>query len=469
MKARLNDVQRTLWALVFASLVLLVLAFPRGHNREYSLALDELTAFEQAFKQAEVEKSLLDYGRAQGVLGLADVQRAIGGPLVPKVQLAAAGPPIQPLAEIHLDSLQDVLDRARANSTLDIGSLNPAPLGSAISWRLARQSAGGRYQLQDVKLQAAEFTPADIELEAQVSQLRLDLMAAERAAADAAKKLTSAEELFEARRKRKLPWKILVKSDEARKEAKAVLDENQHTLDTTRERYESSAKRAEANGGKPATYSGKLPSAYGLAQIELRGENSTVTQLRIPVALTIRQAKLPPLAGTNFPATHDAGLWDDVKAGKVAQAIELTRSKFTWHYRYAEVAGLHVGGMTVLQVLPLILPLILLGLLGRMRHVSTSYNPFGTTLESKLPRVGLGSRALELAALVFLPLAAVALTSFALWAIAQAPVIPAIAAIAGLGLGAYAFVELGTLQALMEAVVRSHSNPPAKPEGGLSP
>jgi hypothetical protein len=64
---------------------------------------------------------------------------------------------------------------------------------------------------------------------------------------------------------------------------------------------------------------------------------------------------------------------------------------------------------------------------------------------------------------------AVALTAFALWAISQAPVLPAIAAIAGVGLGAYAFVELGTLQALMEAVVRSHSNPPAKPEGGTAP
>src|SRR3954468_10195212 len=110
MKARLNAVQRALWALVFASLILLVLAFPRGHNRKYSVALDELTAFEQAFKQSELEKSLLDYARAQGALALADVQRAIGGPLVPKVQLAAAGAPIQPLAEIQLATLQEVLD-----------------------------------------------------------------------------------------------------------------------------------------------------------------------------------------------------------------------------------------------------------------------------------------------------------------------------------------------------------------------
>src|SRR5262245_36707421 len=186
MKSRLNAVQRTLWALVLASLVLLVLAFPRGHNREYSLALDELTAFENAFKQADLEKSLLDYARAQGAVAPADVQRSIGGPQVPKVQLAAASTPVQPLAEIHLNTLAEVVDYARPASNLSIGSLAPAPLGSAIAWRLARQTGSSSYQLQDVKLQAAEFTPADIELETQVAQLRLDTRAAERAAEDAA-------------------------------------------------------------------------------------------------------------------------------------------------------------------------------------------------------------------------------------------------------------------------------------------
>ena len=465
MKARLHSVQRALWALVVASLVLAVLAFPQGHNRQYSAALDELTAFESAFKQQdEIEKSLLDYARAQGTVALGEVQAAIRGQLVPKVQLAAKTEPIQPLAEVHLNTLAEVAEHGRPNSSLDIGSAAPAPIGSAIAWRLVRSGGAGSYQLQEVKLLPSEYTPADIELEVEVAKLRLDTLSAEREAAEATKKLTSAEELFEARRKRRLPWKILVKSDEARKEAKAELDQRQRTLDETRASYEAHAKRAEANGARPAAYSGKLPSAYAVAQVRLSAENGTTTELRIPVALIVRKAKLPPLAGTSFPATRQAGLWEEIANGTPQQAIAHTRSKFTWHYRYADVAGLHVGGMTVLQVLPLALPLILLGLLGRMKHVSTSYNPFGTTIDAKLPRVGLGSRVLELAALVFLPLAAVVLTAVALWAISQAPVLPAIAAIAGVGLGAYAFVELGTLQALMEAVVRSHSNPPAKPE-----
>ncbi len=47
------------------------------------------------------------------------------------------------------------------------------------------------------------------------------------------------------------------------------------------------------------------------------------------------------------------------QSGRPEQAIELTRSKFTWHYRYVELGGIRVGGMTLLQVLPCILPLLL--------------------------------------------------------------------------------------------------------------
>lgn len=473
MKARLNAVQHALWALVLASLVLGVVAFPRGHNREYTAALEELTAFRDAFKQSELEKSLLDYARAQGTVQLAEVATRIEGPRVPRVRIASkAPPPIQPLAEIHLRTLAETVGHARPEASLPIGRATPTPLAAAVAWRLARRPVADgatppALELERISLEPAQFTAADIALEAEIGQLRLDTMAAERATADATKKLTTAEEIFEARRKRRLPWKILVKADEARKEAKAVLDEKQRTLDETRGRYESAVERAEATAAKPAAASGSLPGTHALARVELR-EASQTFQLRVPIELAIHQAKLPPLAGTEFKATREAGLWNAVKDGTADAAIDLTRSKFTWHYRYAEIAGLRIGGMTVLQILPLLLPLILFLLLSRIRHVSGSYNPFGTTLDQKLPRVGLGSRPLELGALVLLPLAAVVLTAVALWAVSQAPVVPALAAVAALGLGAYAFIELGSLQALIEAVVRSHSNPPAKPGGESS-
>lgn len=469
MNARLHAVQRVMWALVVASIALALLSFPRGNNRAYSAALDELTAFAQAFKQGELEKTLLDYARAQGTAQPSEVQKLIRGPQVPKVQLSAAAAPILPLAEIHLRTLGEVQEHAKPDSTLDIGALTPAPLAAAIAWRLARLTpAPPVYELTSVTIEPSQYTPADIELEAAIGKSRIETSAAEKAAAEAERKLKSAEDVFEARRKRRIPWKILLKFDEVRKTARVTLGERQRTLEETRTRYEDQVKGAEATAARPAAASGRLPTEYALAQVALRGDAGKVTTLRVPVALNIQKAKLPALAGTSFSATREAGLWDETKDQNAAQAIALTRSKFTWHYRYAELAGIRIGGMTLLQVLPCILPLLLLALLSRIRRVSGTYNPFGTTLKEKLPRVGLGSRPLELAVLVLLPLAAVVLTSFALLAVSQVPILPAISALAAVGLGGFAFVELGSLQELLEAVVRSHSNPPADPQGNTA-
>jgi hypothetical protein len=465
MNARLQAVQRALWALIIASIVLAVLSFPRGNNRAYTAALDELTAFEQAFKQAKFEQSLLDYARAQGTVQLAEVQKLIGGPQIPKVQLSAAAAPIVPLAEIHLRTLGEVVEHSQPDSTLDVGSLTPPPLASAIAWRLARLTpAPPKYELASVVLEPSKYDPMDIQLETQVASSRVEALTAEKAAADAERKLNISEEVFEARRKRKLPWKILLKFDEVRKEARTTLGERQKTLAEARARYEDEVKRAEATAAKPAAESGALPTPYALARVTLSGEPGKTTTLRVPVALEIHEAKLPALAGTSFTATKEAGLWDTAKDQTAAQAVALTRDQFTWHYRYVEIAGIRVGGMTILQVLPCLLPLLLLLLLSRIRRVSNSYNPFGTTIDRELPQVGLGSRALELTVLVLVPLFATVLTAIALFAVSQMPVLPLVAALAAVGLGGYAFVELGSLQSLMEAVVRSHSNPPAKPE-----
>lgn len=464
MNARLHAVQRAMWALGVASILVALLAFPRGDNQAYIAALDELEAFQKSFKQAELEKSLLDYARAQGMVAPAEVQRAITGVHVPKVQLSAAAAPVPPLAEIHLRTLGEVAENSKPEGTIDIGALIPAPLGAAVAWRLARiNPPAARYELTKVAFEPAQFAPADLELEVTIGKSRLESAAAEKSAADAEKKLTAAEDLYEAKRKRRLPWKILLKFDEARKAARANLDEKKQAFDAVRTRYEDEVKRAEALAAKPAAASGPLPTAYALASVTLSGDG-TPTTFRVPVALQISKAKLPGLAGASFAQTREAGLWETAKDQTAEQAIAVARGKFTWHFRHVDVVGIPIGGMVLLQIAPCFLPLLALLLLSRMRRVSSNYNPFGTTLSEKLPRVGLGSRPLELTLLVLLPLGSTLLVGYALWAMSQVPVLPVIAAFASLGLGAYAFIELGELQDLLEAVVHSHSNPPAAPE-----
>jgi len=392
---------------------------------------------------------------------LAELAGQIRGPLVPLVKAAPSAPPIVPLAQLELRTLDDVQARSRRGSSLPIGAPAPEPLAAAVAWRLAR-AGGSDYTLTRGVLRPAQLTAADVEREREVARLRLEARSAEQATADATKTLAVAEETFEARRKRKLPWKILVKFDEARKVARTTLSERQRAFDAIRTRYEATTKTAEAAVSNPAATGGEhaLPSAFAIAELELDGGPSGRTMLKVPVALTIRPVNLPTLAGTDFAATREAGLWDEVKSGNAVAAVDHVRGKFTWHYRSIELAGMQIGGTAVLHALPCLLPLLLFVVLTRIRRVSVSYNPFGASVDIDLPKVGLGSRALELTALVILPLIAVVLTGIALWAVSQLPAVPILVGLACLGLGTYAFLELGTLQNLVEAVVRSHSNPP---------
>ena len=460
MKSRLSSVQQALFLLLSVSLVFCLLARPHPENRRYMDALDEMTHFRDGFRRGELERSLLVYARAAGALPLATLQRAIGGQKVPAVQLANAAQPLQPTAAISLATLAEVHARAQPKSTLAIGVVaRPEPLAESVAWRLAR-SGGEAWTLTAVELENATLGQTDVDLEREVAKLRIDALAAQQAVDDATKKLETAEQVFELRRKWKLPWKVLVKSDEARKEARAALAERQRTLDEIRKRYESSAARALAVRPKAALNSPAV-QPYAIAKVHFQ-QNGAQRTLDVPVALELRQTPLPTLQGGEFPAARAAGLWSELKDLNPDQAIDAIRRHFNWHYRYVELLGIRFGGMTVLQLLPCLLPVLLALLLLRIRAVSTSYNPFGTTLDSALPRVGFRNRSIECLVLVILPVLAAALAATSLLLVGQVPALPVLTAVACLLLGGYAFSKLGELQSLVEAVVRSHSSyPPA--------
>jgi hypothetical protein len=357
MKARLSAVQLTLLLLLLAALACGVLARPHPANSRFMEALDEMSTFRDGFKRSELEKSLLDYARAQGAQPLASVVAAVRGRLVPSVQLAKGAPPLQPMAAVQLQTLADVSFRSQAQSALLIGVARPAELGASVAWRLARMPDAGSWTLAGVELAPGKVEQSDLNLEAEVARLRIEALDAQSAVDTATKKLESAEALFETRRKWKLPWKILVKSDEARKEARATLEANQSVLTDTQQRYESSAKRAQS--AKPPLNTDGTPTAFAVAKVALE-HNAARTTLEVPVSLELRNTPVPTLQGGAFPAAHKAGLWDELKTLDADRAIDAIRHHFNWHYRYIEVLGLHVGGMTVLQMLPCILPVLLI-------------------------------------------------------------------------------------------------------------
>jgi hypothetical protein len=459
MKARLSTVQLTLFLLLFASLACAVVARPHPENSRFMEALDEMSRFRDGFKRGELEKSLLDYARAQGTLPLAVVASAARGRQVPPVQPSKSAPPLQPTAAVQLQTLSDVRARSQAQSTLVIGVPRAADLGPSIAWRMARVPDASPWTLASIELAPARVGQADVDLEHEVARLRVEALNAQKTVDDATKKLDTAEQLFETRRKWKLPWKILVKSDEARKEARATLEAHQGVLTDTKGRYETQASRAQA--ARPTSNAFQPGAAFALAKVALE-HNHSPTTFEVPVALELRNTPVPTLRGGDFAATRKAGLWPEVKDLDADGAIDAIRRHFNWHYRFVELLGVRVGGMTLLQLLPCVLPVLLMLVVLRMRAVSESYNPFGTTIDSSLPRVGFRSRTMDCAALVILPVAAAASAAAALLFIGQVPALPVLVAIACLGLGIYAFGKLGELQALIEAVVHSHSNPPPR-------
>jgi hypothetical protein len=459
MKARLSAVQQALFLLLLTALAFGIVARPHPENRRVMEALDEMSTFRAGFKRAELEQSLLGYAHAQGAVPLAALQSATRGPGVPKLQLAKVAPPLQPTAAVELRTLEDVRQRAEPKSTLLIGVPDPNAIGAALAWRLARSQDPGPWTLSSAELRPAELTQAEVDLEREVAQLRLDSLHAEKAVADATKKLEGAEQVFEARRKWKLPWKSLVKFDEARKAARVTLDERQQVLTDTQQRYEQKAKAAQIRKPAPATL--QPGAAFVLARLELE-HGSAHTTIEVPAALDLRNTPVPSLRGGEFAATRAAGLWDEVKGKDADQALAAIRSHFNWHYRYVELLSVRFGGMTVLQFMPCLLPFLLVLLVLRIRAVRAGYNPFGTTLDSSLPRVGFRIRAFDFIALVVLPFAAAASAASSLLLISQVPVLPVLTAIACLIMGVYSFGKLGELQALVEAVVHSHSShPPA--------
>ncbi|MFT3925496.1 MAG: hypothetical protein QM778_23355 [Myxococcales bacterium] len=442
--------------LPIASLAFAVLARPQFENRAFTKSLDEVTAFQAGFDRPAVEQLLRDYAQGQGMLPLDTVsaKAAFDGK---SLGVAAGTQPIRPLTVVSIATLSDAQLHGRPESSLRIGVPDVSALGAALSWRLNEHKPEAVPSLKAVTLSTAAVSESDVALELEVAALQKERAAAEAAVAAAAQRLQAETDLFDARRKRGLAWKIIVKSIEARDAAKVVLDEKTAALADVAGRYEAAVKRALAPREKtPLT---EVPQV-ALARVDLEGSAGS---FEIPVRLEIRTVPVPPLRQADFAETTQAGLWDKVKGLDPQQAVSAVRDEFNWHNRYVEVAGIRLGGMTLLQILPCLLPVLMLLLRRRLRAAAASYSLFGTRVYGSMPTVGFKSRSLEGLALILLPLVACASAALALVLIGQPPVLPVLSALVSLMLGTGAFVKVGELQGLVASVVQSHSYPPPDP------
>jgi hypothetical protein len=465
---RIKAVQRMFWAMLGASLVVALLGLPVGHDGDTMAALEEVRAFAAGFDRAALERALVSGASAQGVVGLDTVARATSGSGVPKVSAAPSAPPIAPRAAVSLATLADVHGLTAPGATLAIGSPKAEAVALALAWRLSRHAGPQGYELQSIILGDGRCTQTDVGREQEVVDARAAALEARKRADAADKQHAQAQDVYDLRRKWKAPWKAIAKANETRIKTQAALEQAQQQLAQLEQAYEALAKRAESfetnGGGKqaPAAQHDAAECAVAIATLVGRPSGEKL-ELHLPAAIDRRPVAVPRITGADFPVTRAAGLWDELASGTAEQALQRLGERFSWHYRYFEVAGIKLGGMTVLQLVPLALLPIFLLLMRRSRGVGATYNPFDRPNVESLPTVGFGIGALNLLVLVVLPLAGCVLCAFSLAQIDQLPIVPVLCAFAALGLGGSCHVALKELLELRDAITRSHSNPPPAP------
>lgn len=456
MEARISAVQQALLLLLVASLALGVLARPYPDNYRLTGALNELTTFRQGFERSAAEGLLRAQAEAQGLLPLAALAAKVSGRAVPKLKLPADAPGVRPLTSAHLNTLADVFAFATTKAKLTLGSPDLEALGPALAWRLARSQKEGPFVLKSLELTSAEVSEQDLTRERETAELRLSVLRDQDAVDAAQKRLETEERILEARKTNRASWKMVLKAMDAQKEALAGLEEKKATLAKTQASYESAAQRAEQ--APKATKPGAVP-AFASAHISLEHASGPVT-FEIPVAIAAREAAITPLTGATFPVTHNAGLWDDVKSLDPDAAIDSVRERFNWHNKQLELGGVSLPGSLALQILPLILPLLLMLVRARTRGLAASYSPFSTKVPGTLPRIGFNNRTFDALVVIVLPMLTTLSAAVSLLLIGRLPVLPALATGACLMLGLSAFHKLGEAKQMVQSVVHSHSYPP---------
>lgn len=458
VKERIKAVQRVFYALLIVDLVVIALGIPMPGDGATLDVLDEVSTFEAGFDRKQLEQTLLTHAQAQGLVSIDAIAASAKSEGVPPVRAAAGAKPLSPRASLALATLADVYALTGKDASLKLGMTSADALGQSLAWRLSRRSGAQSFELQSVTLSEQGCRSEDLQREREVTAARAELLHARRELAISTKTHEDAEKLTEQRKKWHAPWKSIMKANEKRLEALAVKEKDDKALQAADAHYERLAKQSEQ--AKPDDNSG-----CALATVELKEQPSGQSvSLSVPTAIEYRPVAVGSLTGADFPVAHSSGLWDELAKLSPEDAIAKLRGRFSWHYRYFEPAkGIKLGGMTVLQLAPLMLLPFFFALIRRSRGVGASYNPFDRPPGETLPMVGFGLSALNLLVLLFLPLAGCALCTWSLIELEQLPVVPVLCVLGCVGLGGSSQFALGELLELREAVTRSHSNPPPQP------
>lgn len=451
MREHIRAAQR-LWFLVVAlSGLLTAIAIYGMGDAAIHAAVEELTAFESRFDSDAVSASLSETARAQGVLPLQELAKHITGPGVPDT--SAAGGQVAPMGLVKVQTIDQALALS-AGGTVELTRVDPALLGKALAFRLARAGIAESVVLTRVALSGTGVTPDDAAKLIVAESRRKRSLRSRRELNAATAVRDRLIELYKLRVKWKAHRRVLRKTREKLAKAKAARNEAHATWKTDFDAYQSAAELALA---LPANSQTPGRANMALVTATFARANGRELELAVPVSLSAMTATLPPLTGVAFPATKTAELWNTLKDLSPGAAVLRAQESFGPVSKPLTVFGISTTTATALQFLPFVLPILLGLLLQRCRRTAASYNPFSNA--GQLPSLGLGSSAIDVGTLVAVPTLAGAACALCLFKLGHVPFGASAAALASFGIGIWAFRSVVELRDLLAAIVRQ-SQPP---------
>lgn len=462
MQQRVMAARSFYWVVLALNTIAVLLAIPWPNDAKTSKALQEIRAFRARFDPKQKKQAIIHEVDQKTNPTLAQIAQRTMGPGVDKLIAPNTRIQLATVVDFNLNSLYAVRLMSQPNASVQVKGPIAKEIAESLRWRLARTGSSGGYRLASLKWSEGGANKTELEVERRVESSRVAAIKARRAYLRAVNKRDKLEKVLKSRLKHRASNKRIRSARHEYVASKTEVFERRAVLDETRTLYQELAERAEGFTLNRDAPSKRKAAGYAVvnASIERRRREQT-SELKFPVSIGISKVPVTPLSVSSFNATKAAGLWPATKFVSFEKAIQIVEDNFSWHNKGIALSSMRIGGPTVLYTLPLILAVSLFILAIRCRNPRAGYNPFMPE-KSDLPKVGLGINIVDFAVIVVLPFAASLLCGWSLAGIDGNIFVSLIVGAIAVGIAAWSYKELATLNNLNEDIRRTSIRPPAR-------
>lgn len=457
MKEGLRAAHRLFVAVVATAAIGLLLCFPRLEDGRRLHALHTLESLATDLDVAAFEAARLREAEGSAAPSLAVLVEQVEGPGVKGLSAGTATPMLFRAKPLGLSTLGDVVGRARAGTEVSVAGPDIGGLVVGLRWRIGRLGDAAGSTLTGLRLGAGSANGHQLTTEANVEAHRIEAIDERAVFTKARRRFRHYRDRAKRLKAKRASKTLQRKSAGKRREVFDEMTAAQVVLDGVYSRYQSVAEQALAFA--PGQADGRAPGLVVLATVARNGGSDV--ELHIPVpkvkyGAKLGAAQLPP----GLRELSEGLLWPSLQHTTADAALIPMRASLSWHLWGRDIGPLRVGGATVLQFFSLLLILPLWILRRHCHAVANSYDPFHHP-GPDLPKIGSRIAALDVVALIGLPVTLVGLSVWSLHRVDAQPVIGLVVGAAAVGTSAVASSAWTRLRDLRADVKRTSIMPPA--------